>query len=233
MISSADKNVPVCATTSLLDRLTVAEGHGELSADYPSAYNYVRQTAEGTVDQFLTEELNNFVRNRRRLPQTFGEFASTQLHTVPHPPAGKKWVIDAITVQVKAAPEPTGELEDRIKRDLEWLFNASSPLALSGDSDLRRKYPRTASSVLNYGLRGVLGRVVHDPAEIQRQVEQALAAFEPRMIVENLSLKLTREGQLIEIEIQGLLLTERARRRLWIRTDLQTLDSKLRTDGNG
>jgi predicted component of type VI protein secretion system len=122
--------------------------------------------------------------------------------------------------------------QDTVLRDLEWLFNAVSSLGLA-DKELRRKYPRTASSVLGYGLRGILGRVVHDPGEIQQQVEAALAAFEPRLVLEDMSLKVTQEGQLVEIEIKGLLLTQHAQRRLWIRTDLETLNSKLRTEANG
>ena len=128
--------------------------------------------------------------------------------------------------------------KDTVLRDLEWLFNAVSPLGLE-ETALRRKYPHAASSVLGYGLRGVLGRVVHDPDEIEEQVEMALAIFEPRLVVEDMSLHVSREGQLMEIEIRGLLLTQRARRQLWIRTELETLDSKLedrtdsRTERNG
>jgi hypothetical protein len=68
------------------------------------AENNVRQSAEGEVDPFLTSELKKFVAKNHRLPQTFSEFASSQLDSVPRPPAGKKWVIDAASVQVKAAP---------------------------------------------------------------------------------------------------------------------------------
>src|SRR5882724_1779826 len=64
----------------------------------------------------------------------------------------------------------SGEFQDSILRDLSWLFNAVSPLGLN-DTEMRRKYPRTAASVLGYGLRGVLGHVVQDPAEIERHVE--------------------------------------------------------------
>ncbi len=124
------------------------------------------------------------------------------------------------------------EFQDTVLRDLEWLFNAASPLGLM-DAKFRRKYPHVAASVLGYGLRGVLGRVVRDPAEIESQIETALTTFEPRLEIEDMSLKLTREGQLIEVEIRGLLLTQQARRRLYIRTDLETLDSKLNTENNG
>jgi type VI secretion system protein ImpF len=121
---------------------------------------------------------------------------------------------------------------DSVLRDLGWLFNSVSPLGLD-DERLRRKYPRVAASVLGYGLRGMLGRVVHDLAEVEKQVESSLATFEPRLVVEDMALKVSRTGQLMEIEIRGLLLTQQARRQIWIRTDLETLDSRLKTEANG
>lgn len=121
---------------------------------------------------------------------------------------------------------------DGVLRDLEWLFNAVAPLGLA-DSDLRRRYPRTAASVIGYGLRGILGRVVHDPGEIEKQVATALRTFEPRLVVEEMSLRVSREGQLVEIEIKGLLLTQHVKRQLWIRTDLETLDSRVKVEANG
>jgi type VI secretion system protein ImpF len=121
---------------------------------------------------------------------------------------------------------------DSVLRDLEWLFNAVAPLGLA-DADVRRKYPRAAASVLGYGLRGMLGRVVQHPEEIEKQVATALKAFEPRLIVEEMFLRVSREGQLVEIEIRGLLLTQQVNRQLWIRTDLETLDSRLNIEANG
>lgn len=121
---------------------------------------------------------------------------------------------------------------DTVLRDLEWLFNGSSPLS-EADAEMRRRYPRASSSVLGYGLRGILGRVVNDPGDMEERVKTALAAFEPRLVVEDMSLRLSREGQLVEIEIKGLLLTQQAKRQLWIRTDLETLQSKLRVEANG
>lgn len=121
---------------------------------------------------------------------------------------------------------------DSFLRDLEWLFNAIPPLGQT-DASWRRKYPRAASSVLGYGLRGVLGRVVHDPVEIEKQVLTALKSFEPRLEVEEMSLEITREGQLVEIALKGFLLIQQVKRQLWIRTDLETLTSRLRTQANG
>lgn len=121
---------------------------------------------------------------------------------------------------------------DSVLRDLEWIFNAVAPLGLD-DAEVRRKYPRAAASVLGYGLRGILGRVVHDPGAIERQVATALRTFEPRLVVEEMSLRVSQEGQLVEIEIKGLLLTQNVKRQLWIRTDLDTLNSRLKVETNG
>ncbi len=66
------------------------------------AENVPRENAVGEVNAFLTEQLRIFVREKRRLPNSFAEFASTRLDSVPGAPAGKKWVIDATTQQVKA-----------------------------------------------------------------------------------------------------------------------------------
>jgi predicted component of type VI protein secretion system len=121
---------------------------------------------------------------------------------------------------------------DTVLRDLEWLFNAVAPLDFT-QTDLRRKYPYAAASVLGFGLRGIFGRPVHDPGEIQEQVRTALEMFEPRLELEKIFVSPSTEGHLVEIEITGYLLTQRARRHLWIRTNLDTLDSRLNPNRNG
>jgi hypothetical protein len=66
------------------------------------ADNYVRQNVEGQVDGFLTEQLRTFIQQKQRFPESFVEFAAARLDSVPRPPEGKRWVIDAATVQVKS-----------------------------------------------------------------------------------------------------------------------------------
>ena len=143
-------------------------------------------------------------------------------------------LLDRLRSRRDAEPDAgglTGDQDvDTLLRDLEWLFNASSPLAMMPPAVLAR-YPRVAASVLNYGLRNVFGKVLHDVSEIERQVTFALATFEPRLKVESQSVQLSREGLLVEIEIEGTLLTSRASRALRIRTDLSTLNSKLDSHG--
>ncbi len=62
------------------------------------------QAVAGEVDAFLTGELRTFVQQKNRMPASFSEFARARLDSVPRPPAGKKWVIDAETIEVKIVP---------------------------------------------------------------------------------------------------------------------------------
>jgi len=68
------------------------------------AENYVRENVPGTPDAFLSAELRNFVQLKHRLPDSFSEFATVRLDSIPRPPEGKKWVIDTATLQVKSVP---------------------------------------------------------------------------------------------------------------------------------
>jgi hypothetical protein len=66
------------------------------------AENAPQQSVVGQVDPFLTEQLRIFVQQQRRLPRSFAELASTRLDSIPGPPPGMRWAIDASTTQVKA-----------------------------------------------------------------------------------------------------------------------------------
>jgi hypothetical protein len=62
----------------------------------------LRPAVIGDVDPFLTSQLRDFVSKQGRLPESFSEFATLRLDSIPRPPAGKKWVIDVAGMQVKA-----------------------------------------------------------------------------------------------------------------------------------
>ena len=64
--------------------------------------NTVQQAVVGDVDPFLTSQLQIFVQQKQRMPNSFSELAHTRLDSTPTPPAGKKWAIDNSTGQVKA-----------------------------------------------------------------------------------------------------------------------------------
>jgi hypothetical protein len=66
------------------------------------ADNSVREKVEGEVNPFLTGQLQLFVQQKGRLPQSFTEFVNARLDSVPRPPAGKRWAIDRGSTEIKA-----------------------------------------------------------------------------------------------------------------------------------
>ncbi len=69
------------------------------------ADDQARQAVVGEVDPLLTEQLRTFIRQKNRMPASFSEFARARLDSVPRPPAGKKWVIDTESQEVKAVAQ--------------------------------------------------------------------------------------------------------------------------------
>ena len=64
--------------------------------------NIIRDSVVGEVNSSLTAQLQLFIAQKGRLPDNFAEFANSRLDSVPRPPEGKRWVIDAGALQVKA-----------------------------------------------------------------------------------------------------------------------------------
>lgn len=89
-----------------------ASGKAAPGQPAPPPPNYVAATAQnapaqnvaGVVNPFLTEQLRVFIREKGRTPETFTELARARLDSVPRPPEGAKWVIDATSKEVKAVP---------------------------------------------------------------------------------------------------------------------------------
>jgi hypothetical protein len=69
-----------------------------------NADNNVRQTVQGQVDGALTAALRAYVNRKGHMPGSFFEFTAGGLDSVPRPPEGKHWVIDASDTSVKAVP---------------------------------------------------------------------------------------------------------------------------------
>jgi len=69
-----------------------------------NADNTVRQRIDGEPDAMMTGLLRSFVQKNGRMPQNFYEFSLRGMDTIPRPPEGKRWVIDAADIQVKAVP---------------------------------------------------------------------------------------------------------------------------------
>ena len=70
-----------------------------------TAQNALAENVTGEVNTFLTEQLRIFIREKRRMPESFAELARVRLDSVPRPPQGTKWVIDKATQQVKAVAD--------------------------------------------------------------------------------------------------------------------------------
>jgi hypothetical protein len=70
------------------------------------AENSLQTQVDGTVDEFLTSQLQIFIKDKGRLPQSFTEFVRTRLDSIPPPPTGLKWAIDASSKEVKAVRRP-------------------------------------------------------------------------------------------------------------------------------
>ncbi len=112
------KKAPPAASTSESAAATnaLAEGEGgPVAPPEPAqppprevlarADDQARQAIVGDVDPFLTAELQKFIQQKNRMPASFSEFARARLDSVPRPPAGKRWVIDAASFEVKAVAQ--------------------------------------------------------------------------------------------------------------------------------
>ncbi len=168
----------------------------------------------------------NSSRSGRVLPSLFDRLCT------PEPTDAGQLEVLSWTEGKESPGVSEGHFREGVLRDLENLFNTMSPLGLLPAETLRR-YPNVARSALNYGLRNIFGTVVDDIGRVERQVADALARFEPRLAVSRQSLRATSEGRLVEIELDGVLLTLQAQRHLKIRTDLETLASKLVVQSRG
>src|SRR5260370_34887415 len=90
------------ATAQRADVSQIATTTGPLAPGVGTrAENTVRETVEGDVNPFLTDQLRIFVQQQGRLPRTFTEFVRARLDSTPRPPAGKMWAIDSGSSRIK------------------------------------------------------------------------------------------------------------------------------------
>ena len=100
------------------------------------------------------------------------------------------------------------DIRDCVRRDLDWLFNAHA-LAPAAQLDA---YPQVRRSVLNLGLPDLSGKTATaiDPRALEAQLEEIIAAFEPRILRRSLKVHLDLEASDLDhnsliLEIQGRL----------------------------
>jgi hypothetical protein len=102
--SAPTNSVPVPANTA--NPTPVAQQPAPPPPSYISANaeNAPRQEVSGQTDPFLTQQLQIYVRQVGRMPESFSQLAASRLDSIPRPPPGTKWVIDSAHMEVKAVP---------------------------------------------------------------------------------------------------------------------------------
>ena len=114
-------------------------------------------------------------------------------------------------------------LRDSVKRDLNWLFNATNMTSLQTLED----HAEVERSTVNYGLPDFAGRIAssieRDPME--RLLRRAILDYEPRLIRNSVRVKLSIETDVLDhnamnFSIQAELWAQPVPMRLFLRTDL-------------
>jgi type VI secretion system lysozyme-like protein len=122
------------------------------------------------------------------------------------------------------------ELRGCVKRDLDWLLNASQ-YAPQEDLD---DYPEVACSVLNYGMPDLTGKTVSgfDQRHMERLLKQVIVSFEPRIIRNTLTVRVIADKSLFDhnalaFEIEGELWAEPQPLHLLLRTEFELEDGNV------
>lgn len=116
------------------------------------------------------------------------------------------------------------EIRACVKRDLNWLLNASQ---YEPHNELQN-YPQIERSVLNYGIPDLTGKTVSgvNLHNIERMLQQVIIDFEPRIIKKTLTVKVLMADSMLEhnavtFEIEGQLWAEPQPLHLHLRTEFE------------
>ena len=122
------------------------------------------------------------------------------------------------------------EIRACVKRDLDWLLNASQ---YSPQEDLE-DYPDVVCSVLNYGMPDLTGKTVSgfDQRHMERLLKQVIVNFEPRILRNTLTVRVMADKTLFEhnalvFEIEGELWAEPQPLHLHLRTEFELEDGNV------
>lgn len=114
-------------------------------------------------------------------------------------------------------------LRESVLRDLAWLLNTAN---LASIQDLSG-HPEVASSVVNFGIPALSGQGLSgtDLALLERQLRQAIADFEPRILGHTLKVRLeSNESQMshnaMTFLIEGDLWAQPMPLRLYLKTEI-------------
>lgn len=115
-------------------------------------------------------------------------------------------------------------LRDCVKRDLIWLFNATSIVSLEPEV---ATLPHVKSSVINYGLPDFTGHTASsvDVPALERLLREAILAFEPRLLKDSVRVKLDIDAEemthnSMTFSIEGELWAQPLPLRLFLRTEI-------------
>ena len=115
------------------------------------------------------------------------------------------------------------KLREAVVRDVGWLINTTNYFP---QEDLEQ-YPFVAQSVLNYGMPDLTGKAVPgiDLVQKERELRQALWAFEPRLIRETLKVRIKSSDQKMcrntfTVELEGQLWAEPAPLQIYMKTEI-------------
>ena len=114
-------------------------------------------------------------------------------------------------------------LKRSVLRDLAWLLNCGN-LAMTEDLD---PYPEVGNSVLNYGVTDLAGTTSTstDIRALEREIKQAILDFEPRILGNSLSVKVSlsdeeMSNRTLSFLIEGQLWAQPLPISLYLSTDL-------------
>jgi type VI secretion system protein ImpF len=116
------------------------------------------------------------------------------------------------------------EIRACVKRDLDWLLNASRYTPQEELEEL----PDVANSVLNYGMPDLTGKTVSglDVLQMERLLKQVIINFEPRIIPRTLAVRVIADKTLFDhnavvFEIEGELWASPQPLHLHLRTEFE------------
>jgi type VI secretion system protein ImpF len=126
--------------------------------------------------------------------------------------------------------------KEGVIRDLRWLFNASAHLPVEGKKELcLADYPLVYRSIINYGTRQLSGLVAPDMEALERDLSDAIKAYEPRFLRHTLRISAAIERNIISFEMRAELWAEPIAEQLFLKTsiDLETGQCFLGDSGHG
>ena len=116
------------------------------------------------------------------------------------------------------------EIRACVKRDLDWLLNASQYELQAELED----YPEVEKSVLNFGLPDLTGKTVSgvDMRTMERMLKQGIINFEPRVIKKTLNVRVLVDRSMfnhnaVSFEIEGQLWADPEPLHLHLRTEFE------------